>query len=88
MSKFNFFRNLVFSLTYSAFADTIRLKDGSIIKGKIINFNGGRFTVVVGDDNKQRQINFTAEEIESIVFDSRAVYLHQAVRQLKFLPPQ
>ncbi len=77
MSKFNFFRNLfvltlVFSLTCAAFADTIRLKDGSIIKGKIINFNGGRFTVVVGDENKQRQINFTAEEIESIVFDSGA----------------
>jgi hypothetical protein len=75
MFKFNFFRflfilSLVFSLTFAAFADTIRLKDGSIIKGRIVGFNGGRFTVVVGDDNKQRQMNFTADEIESIVFDS------------------
>lgn len=75
MSKFIFFRflfvlTLFFSLPYAAFADTIRLKDGSIIKGKIVNFNGGKFTVVVGDDSKQRQINFTADEIESIVFDS------------------
>ena len=75
MFKFNFFRflfilSLFFSLTFAAFADTIRLKDGSIIKGKIVNFNSGRFTVVVGDDNKQRQMNFMADEIESIVFDS------------------
>ena len=26
------------------FADTIRLKDGSIIKGKIVNFGEGKFT--------------------------------------------
>lgn len=78
MFKFIFFRFLFIltfslSLTGAALADTIRLKDGSIIKGKIVNFNGGKFTVVVGDDSKQRQINFTAEEIESIVFDSGSI---------------
>lgn len=75
MRKFIFFRSLFvltlfFALSCAAFADTIRLKDGSIIKGKIVNFNGGKFTVLVGDDTKSRQMNFTAEEIESIVFDS------------------
>jgi len=75
MRKFIFFRSLFvltlfFALSCAAFADTIRLKDGSIIKGKIVNFNGGKFTVLVGDDAKSRQMNFTAEEIESIVFDS------------------
>jgi len=75
MFKFNFFRSLFIltfflSITGTAFADTIRLKDGSIIKGKIVSFNGGKFTVVVGDDTKQRQISYTTEEIESIVFDS------------------
>jgi len=61
---------LTFSLGVLTFADTIRLKDGSIIKGKIINFNGGKFTVVIGDDARQRQMSFSAEEVESIVFDS------------------
>ena len=37
---------LVGVLSLSAFADTIRLKDGSIIKGKITGFTGGRFTVL------------------------------------------
>lgn len=57
---------LVFSLSVMAFADTIRLKDGSIIKGKIIGFSGGKFTVAMG----QRQMTFSADEIESIIFDS------------------
>jgi len=75
MRKFIFFRSLFvltlfFALSCAVFADTIRLKDGSIIKGKIVNFNGGKFTVLVGDDTKSRQMNFTADEIESIVFDS------------------
>lgn len=57
---------LVFSLSVLAFADTIRLKDGSIIKGKITGFTGGKFTVVMG----QKQMSFSADEIESIIFDS------------------
>jgi hypothetical protein len=53
-----------------AFADTIRLKDGSIIKGKIVNFAGGKFTVAVGEGSRQRKMSFTADQIESIQFDS------------------
>lgn len=56
---------LCFSLSVAAFADTIRLKDGSIIKGKIVSFGGGKFIVQVGS----RQMNFTAGEVESIQFD-------------------
>ncbi len=61
---------LVLSMTVLAFGDTIRLKDGSIIKGKIVNFNGGKFTVVIEDGTRQRQMNFAADEVESIMFDS------------------
>lgn len=69
--KFNFFRVigavcLVFSITIVGFADTIRLKDGSIIKGKIVSFGNGKFVVTVGS----RQINFSAGEVESITFDA------------------
>jgi hypothetical protein len=52
------------------FADTIRLKDGSIIKGKIVSFGEGKFTIVIGDGARQRQMNFFADEIDSIEFDS------------------
>jgi hypothetical protein len=61
---------LVFSMTILAFADTIRLKDGSIIKGKIVSFGGGKFTVLVGSGTRARQLDFSADEVESISFDS------------------
>jgi len=61
---------LVFSMTILAFADTIRLKDGSIIKGKIVSFGGGKFTVVVGEGTRARKLSFNAGEVESISFDS------------------
>ena len=64
---------LVFSLFALAFADTIRLKDGSIIKGKIVNFTGGQFTVLIGDGSRQRRMNFYADEIESIEFDATSI---------------
>lgn len=64
---------LVFSLAAVAFADTIRLKDGSIIKGKIVNFGGGQFTVLIGDGTRQRRMNFYADEIESIEFDGSSL---------------
>lgn len=75
MFKFAFSRFIVaicltFLMSLSAFADTIRLKDGSIIKGKIVNFSSGKFTVVIGDEARQKQMTFTADEVESIVFDT------------------
>jgi hypothetical protein len=64
---------LVLSISAMAFADTIRLKDGSIIKGKIVTFGDGKFTVAIGEGTRKREMSFTAEEIESITFDSPAV---------------
>jgi hypothetical protein len=60
---------LVAAVAMSAFADTVRLKDGSIIKGKIIDFAGGKFTVVMGDGARRKELTFFANEIESIKFD-------------------
>jgi hypothetical protein len=61
---------LVLSMFSFVFADTIRLKDGSIIKGKIISFGEGKFTIVIGEGARQRQMNFFADEVDSIEFDS------------------
>lgn len=57
-------------LVLSAMADTLRLKDGGIIKGSIVAFKGGRFTVAVGEGARRREMTFFASEIESIVFDT------------------
>ncbi len=61
---------LVLTFGLSSFADTLRLKDGSIIKGRIVSFGDGKFTVVVGDGTRKRQMSFDASEIESIHFDA------------------
>lgn len=61
---------IVLSLAVFAFADTIRLKDGSIIKGKIVSFGGGQFIIAIGEGSRQRQLKFFANEIDSIKFDS------------------
>ena len=76
--KSKFFRvicalSLLLALFSFVFADTIRLKDGSIIKGKIVNFNGGQFTVLIGEGSRQRRMNFYADEIESIEFDATSL---------------
>jgi hypothetical protein len=60
---------LVISTSVMALADTVRLKDGSIIKGKIVRYNGGRFVVVMGEGSRRREMTFAAGEVESVTFD-------------------
>ncbi len=61
---------LVLTLSALTLADTIRLKDGSIIKGKIVSFASGKFTVVIGDGSRRKEMLFAASEIQSIQFDA------------------
>lgn len=62
-------------LVFTAFADTIKLKDGSIIKGKIVSFENGRFTVVIGEGERRRELSYDASEVESIIFDDQRASL-------------
>lgn len=64
---FSFF--IVVVLVFGAFADTIRLKDGSIIKGRITGFSGGKFTITIGEGTRRKEFSYGANEIESIEFD-------------------
>ncbi|MBK9214273.1 MAG: hypothetical protein IPM59_01520 [Chloracidobacterium sp.] len=63
---------VVLAMSAFAFADTIRLKDGSIIKGSIVSFGGGKFIVVMGEGSRRRELTFLASEIESIQFDTQS----------------
>jgi hypothetical protein len=65
---------LCLSLSAVALADTIRLKDGSVIRGQVIAFNNQQFTVLVGSGARGRrsQITLYMEDVESIEFDSAA----------------
>jgi hypothetical protein len=59
-------------LAASTFADTLRLKDGSIIKGRITTFSDGRFVVVIGEGERRREMSFAAADVESVTFDNPA----------------
>ena len=54
-----------------AIADTLRLKDGGIIKGKVTGFSGGDFVVSIGDGSRRRELRFAAADVESIQFDNQ-----------------
>jgi hypothetical protein len=55
-----------------ALADTIRLKDGSVIRGQIVSFKNEQFTIIVGGGARGRKSRITVymEDVESIEFDS------------------
>src|SRR5882762_8192714 len=63
---------LVLALLVPAFADTIRLKDGNVIRGQVIGFRDQQFTVLVGSGAQGRRSRTLVyvEDVESIEFDS------------------
>jgi len=63
---------LVLTLTVSAFADTIHLKNGSVIIGQIVGFRDQQFIVLVGSGARGRrsQVTIYMEDVDTIEFDS------------------
>src|SRR5712692_5422310 len=76
MKKLLFRSLLMFALIVSAslpvLADTVRLKDGSVIRGQIVSFKNEQFTIVVGSGARGRKSRITVymEDVDSIEFDS------------------
>src|SRR5207247_4064933 len=63
---------LALSLTVPALADTIHLKDGSVIRGQIVSFKNEQFTILVGSGSRGRKSRVTVymEDVDSIEFDT------------------
>lgn len=63
---------LALFLSVPILADTIRLKDGSVIRGEVIGFKDQQFTVLIGGGARGRRSRVTLymEDVESIEFDS------------------
>jgi hypothetical protein len=63
---------LAIGMSVPVLADTIRLKDGSVIRGQIVSFKNEQFTILVGSGARGRksQITVYMEDVESIEFDS------------------
>jgi hypothetical protein len=61
------------ALTAVALADTIRMKDGQVIRGQIVGFRDQQFTVLIGSGSRggrRSRITLYMEDVESIEFDS------------------
>lgn len=63
---------LVCALAAGALADTIRLRDGTVIRGQIIAFKDQQFTVLIGRgaSGRRSRITLYIEDVDSIEFDS------------------
>jgi hypothetical protein len=63
---------LLVSISTPLLADTIRLKDGSVIRGQVIGFKDQQFTILIGGNAKGRrgQTTVYVEDVESIEFDA------------------
>lgn len=64
--------SLLVSLATPLLADTIRLKDGSVIRGQVIGFKDQQFTILIGGSARGRrgQTTVYVEDVESIEFDA------------------
>jgi len=62
---------LALSTALPVLADTIRLKDGSVIRGQIVSFKNEQFTILVGTGARGRKSRITVymEDVDSIEFD-------------------
>src|SRR6267154_1637640 len=63
-------------------ADTLKMKNGTVIKGKVIRFNNKEFIILMEGTNSRSIIN--VDDIESIEFDSPSSSVNVPVNK----PPQ
>jgi hypothetical protein len=63
---------LALGVSLPALADTIRLKDGSVLHGQVVGFKDQQFTILLGSGARGRKSRITVymEDVESIEFDS------------------
>lgn len=60
------------ALVSPVLGDTIRLKDGSVIRGRVVGFRDQQFTIMIGSGARGRrgQTTVYVEDVESIEFDA------------------
>jgi hypothetical protein len=63
---------ILFALVIPSLADTVKLKDGSVIHGQVVGFKDQQFIILVGGGSRGRRSSITVymEDVESIDFDS------------------
>src|SRR5258705_12963162 len=80
---------VLLALVVPCLADTIRLKDGSVIHGQVLGFKDQQFTILVGGGARGRRSSITIfmEDVESIEFDAAPGNSTSAARNEDSGPP-
>jgi len=73
---------VVMSFAVLTWADTLKMKNGTTIKGKVTKFNNKEFTILIDGSNSRAIIS--ADDIESIEFDGSSPAANVPVNK----PPQ
>jgi len=63
------FLSLMFFVVAAVSADTIKLKDGSVLKGKVVSYSQGKFTIIVYIGGSPSRHILSIEEIDTVEFD-------------------
>ncbi len=91
---------VLFYLSAGVLGDTVKLKNGSVIKGKVVSYGQGEFTIILDLGSSTRRSTsrmiIASEDIESIEFDSaepsqtasRTEQPRETVREASAPPPQ
>ena len=59
----------MFFVGFAAFGDTIKLKDGSVLKGKVVSYGQGKFTIIVYIGGTPSRYVLSVDEVDSVEFD-------------------
>lgn len=82
LSALMMFTSLILLTAAMALGDTIRLKNGSVIKGKVVSFNQQEFTVILDLGSSSRRsatrMTIAAEDVESIEFEGAETPVSQS----------
>ncbi|MBK8315802.1 MAG: hypothetical protein IPL01_18040 [Acidobacteria bacterium] len=76
MSRSNLLTRIILSVVIImlagivASADTIKLKDGTILKGKVVSYGQRKFTIVVNIGGNSSQYVIPVEDVESVEFEA------------------
>jgi hypothetical protein len=60
---------LMFFVGFAVFGDTIKLKDGSVLKGKVVSYGQGKFTIIVYIGGTPSRYVLSVDEVDSVEFD-------------------
>jgi hypothetical protein len=60
---------LMFFVGFAAFGDTIKLKDGTVLKGKVVSYGQGKFTIIVYIGGTPSRYVLSVDEVDSVEFD-------------------